>query len=864
MNFLYEQLEVLRKTKNIKAMPKYIKNNLNPKFELRKYQYEAFENFITYFENEGLRQKPTNTLFHMATGSGKTLIMSGLILYLYNKGYRNFLFFVNRDNIVNKTKINFLDASSSKYLFADEININGEKIKINEVNNFQNVNSDDINICFTTIQSLHLNLNFAKENNLTFDDFKDKKIVLISDEAHHLNSFTKKIRKQKLSKEEELTEFSWEHTVNRIFGLNNENVMLEFTATCDLEDENIKVKYENKIVYDYPLYNFRQDGYSKEIITLRTDLNIMERSIIAITLSQYRLKVFNDNKLNVKPVILFKSDKIENSKLNQEIFLNIIKNLDGKELERILNLVDSELVRRIKDYLHKNNISFNSLAQELKDSFNEGTSLNTNDNKDENKMQILLNSLEDRDNPYRAIFTVDKLNEGWDVLNLFDIVRLYETRQGGRNKVSKTTISEAQLIGRGARYYPFKVEDNQELYKRKYDEDVLNDLRICEELHYHCQNDSKYIHELHQALKEIGIDLDNTIDVNYILKDSFKSDVLYKQGIVFKNERRLKSRKSIESLKASVKDRIYTINIEKGNLIEDKIFADNINESNSKSKRNIIKIKDIAECNYALINKAICKYPIFKFNTLSSYYPNLKSTKEFITSDDYLGNIKLEILHNSDILSNKDIFDAVVIFLGKIATNTYDTEEVYEGTKEFKAIRINEVFKNKVLHFTKIVDNGIGTSQNESTIHKLDLLKEDWYVYNDNYGTKEEKSFVAYFEKYIENLNTKYDKVYLLRNERHLAIYSFADGERFEPDYLLLLQKQNNDNIEQLQIFIEPKGTHLLEKDKWKEEFLLSLQKDSIPVIKFVDDNKYNIWGFNFYNEDNRMSEFKKDIEKLI
>jgi len=60
-----------------------------------------------------------------------------------------------------------------------------------------------------------------------------------------------------------------------------------------------------------------------------------------------------------------------------------------------------------------------------------------------------LNALEDRNNEIRVIFAVDKLNEGWDVLNLFDIVRLYDTRDGKDNKVGKTTMAEAQLIGRG-------------------------------------------------------------------------------------------------------------------------------------------------------------------------------------------------------------------------------------------------------------------------------------------------------------------------------------------------------------------------------------------------------------------------------
>lgn len=61
----------------------------------------------------------------------------------------------------------------------------------------------------------------------------------------------------------------------------------------------------------------------------------------------------------------------------------------------------------------------------------------------------------------------------------------------------------------------------------------------------------------------------------------------------------------------------------------------------------------------------------------------------------------------------------------------------------------------------------------------MDLSKEDWFVFEDNYGTSEEKAFVAYFKEYVKDLKIKYDKVYLVRNERQLAIYSFNGGERF-------------------------------------------------------------------------------------
>ena len=64
--------------------------------------------------------------------------------------------------------------------------------------------------------------------------------------------------------------------------------------------------------------------------------------------------------------------------------------------------------------------------------------------------QSVLNSLENPNNPIRAIFAVHKLNEGWDVLNLYDIVRIGETE---KRNASKSTIAESQLIGRGARYY---------------------------------------------------------------------------------------------------------------------------------------------------------------------------------------------------------------------------------------------------------------------------------------------------------------------------------------------------------------------------------------------------------------------------
>lgn len=862
MPFLYEKIDTLREVGVSKELPQYIQDNLNPNFELRPYQTVAFENFIIYFESNKLCQKPTQTLFHMATGSGKTLIMAGLMLYLYKHGYRNFLFFVNLSNIVQKTKENFLNTISSKYLFADEITIDGEKIKIKEVSNFQYSDDTAINICFTTTQGLHSDMWGVKENSLSVDDFANQKVVLISDEAHHLNADTKK-----MSKDEEANYKSWEYTVHRIFGANRDNVLLEFTATCDIKNPLIKAEYENKIVFDYPLYKFRADRYSKEIKTLRSDLDVEDRALQVLILSQYRYKVFQDYRQNIKPVVFFQSRLVKENAANMAKIIDMVKSLSGERIKNLFEQSTSKTLAEAHKYFVKNGISYDELASELKDDFSEEHCISANGNQDVENKQIMLNSLEDKTNPYRAVFAVDKLNEGWDVLNLFDIVRLYETRDGKNGIPGKTTMKEAQLIGRGARYCPFKVTEKQERYQRKYDNDIDNPLRICEELYYHCWNEPRYISELHTALREIGIDLDKTVTRNYVLKEEFKKDDIYKSGYVFVNERLLKSRNEVVGLLPSVRDKIFNISIATGRSGEDVIMDDNSSQDSSPNTYTYrTTIGDIADINYAIVYKALCKYSVFKFNVLKFYFPNLKSTKEFVYDKNYLGYIQLHITSKYETPSTDILYSACVKVLGKIAESISGIEETYEGSSEFTTKYIHDIFKDKRCNYIDPHDGGLGISQNDNSVPiawKMDLSKDDWFVFEDNYGTSEEKAFVAYFKEYVKELKDKYDKVYLVRNERQLAIYSFDSGERFEPDYLLFLHLPKKDGYEQLQIFIEPKGTHLVDKDSWKENFLLQLEAKAIPVTKFADDNKYKIWGFHFFNRDVRMNEFSNDMNKL-
>mgnify|MGYP000444841991 CR=1 FL=1 len=213
-----------------------------------------------YLNTYKKRVKPTQLLFQMATGSGKTLIMAGCILQLYKQGYRNFIFFVDSTNIIEKTKDNFLNSSSSKYLFNSQIQFDDKAVTLKQVENFANADADCINIHFTTIQGLHSRLNNPKENALTYEDFENRNVVLLSDEAHHMNVDTLKNAGKQLSIKEFEEYDSWEGTAMRIFRSSKENMLLEFTATAELHQEAIAKKYDDKLLYDNLNFNLPQAG----------------------------------------------------------------------------------------------------------------------------------------------------------------------------------------------------------------------------------------------------------------------------------------------------------------------------------------------------------------------------------------------------------------------------------------------------------------------------------------------------------------------------------------------------------------------------------------------------------------------------
>jgi type III restriction enzyme len=515
MQSLYETIikEFGKRTIAQVMVPNYINDNIKSDYIIRPYQKEAFQHYILcHTKNfEGKPSKPFHLLYNMATGSGKTLIMAGLILYLYQKGYRIFLFFVNSNNIIQKTKDNFINPHASNYLFNEKIVIEGKQVLIKEINYFEEADNQNINLRFSSIQQLHVDLNNTKENTLTYEDFKEKKLVLIADEAHHLVAGTKSGNLLG----------SWEDTVKKIHNSNLDNILLEFTATIDKDTKELIKHYQDKVIFKYDLADFRKDKYSKEINLIRSLYNEQDRIIQALILNLYRQELAASNGINLKPVMLFKAKRTKaESEQNKVIFHKLIDDFSVTMVEKIKESSTVPIVQKAFQFFQSKGISMSEIVKRIQINFKPENCISANNDQETEQNQLLLNTLEDDNNPFRAVFAVQKLNEGWDVLNLFDIVRLYEDRDSKDGKPGKTTLTEAQLISRGARNFPFASEEGQDKFIRKFDNDIANDFKILEALYYHTKEDRRYISELKKALVDTGIyeDDENLVTKQLTLK----------------------------------------------------------------------------------------------------------------------------------------------------------------------------------------------------------------------------------------------------------------------------------------------------------------------------------------------------------
>ena len=566
--------------------------------------------------------------------------------------------------------------------------------------------------------------------------------------------------------------------------------------------------------------------------------------------------------INLKPVILFKAKKfIAESEENKANFHKLVDELTVADIERIRDKSDLKPIQQAFTFFDQEGISSNQLVRRLRAEFHESRCISVNREKDEENQQILLNTLEDRDNRIRAIFAVRKLDEGWDVLNLFDIVRCYTGRDARANKPGSTTTAEAQLIGRGARYFPFTTDEHPDRYKRKFDHDATAELRILEELHYHCLYEVRYISELRIALREEGLmDDEALVEKTLHLKDSFKETEFYKYGLVHLNDRVLNQYEHSHSFSdMGVSSKNYVHPLETGRGATEAILADNgDNAPLAALDRRDVPVRSIPA---HIVKNALARNAFFTFSSLNTFFPRLRSMRQFIEDEAYLGHLAITFRGDSDALnslSNKDQFDAMVCLLSQLETELRKNMTKYKGTESFKPNKIKETFTDTTLNLNKDSERARGDEEF--------VADRDWYIFNANYGTSEEKAFVRALESQIDWIKQHCNEIYLARNERHFKIYNFHDGNAFEPDYVLFLRERNG-NLLTYQMFIEPKGQFLQAHDRWKEQFLLEVKErfaeETLDFELPGQTHSYRLIGMPFYNSENENA-FKQEFHEAM
>lgn len=738
-------------------LPEFVERNL--KYPFFEWQKSALENFVIFDRTSKLKDfpdiknRPTHLLFNMATGAGKTMMMAALILYYFEKGYRHFLFFVNQNNIVDKTENNFIGSTHAKFLFTEKILQGDTVIPIRKVEMFS-PHSDGIEIKFTSIQKLYNDIHTERENQTTLADLHKLNLVMLGDEAHHLNAPTKSKKR-----DAEIEHKGWEHMVLELLlnknGNPSENVLLEFTATPP-EKADVQQKYADKIITKFGLKEFLQKGYTKEINLVSSTLSKKERVLHALLFAWYRHQIaLKYGIANFKPVMLFRSKTVDESKADYLAFLNWVENVQVDDFSFLktfsTSLNDSDnaneqgktRTEQALKFMQDNKFGFAHLANWVKQNYQKHNIIITNSEnnktkteKTDSETEKLLNNLEAADNPIRAIFTVGRLTEGWDVLNLFDIVRLYEGQNGGGSnkkscKTANTTVSEKQLIGRGVRYFPFAFEGKQP-NKRKFDNDMQHELRILEELFYYAHDEqSRYISELKNELRKDGYlpeKDDDKVLATFKLKSEFAANKDFRELLIWANKKipnpNAKSNNA-DSLKANPQTLSFQVH---GNqLLQETQFTADENDETARqigTQNNFTQTIKMSEMERHIFNKALHikgknSQSLFHFNRLQSKL-DIQNRNEL--QNNLLKDWQIEFLglgQDKQVRLDDKLAGCLKI-LEMVEKHLNESDMPFIGTKEFTPKKLWEIFGTPKQKWVKKDD-----------VKTAIATQNDWYVMNN-------------------------------------------------------------------------------------------------------------------------------------
>lgn len=750
--------------------------------------------------------------YEMATGSGKTLLIGSSLIYLNRyENLKNFLIITPTTEIYKKT-INNFDLMNKKCIFSQSLEL---KYNVITGDNFTNKSSNydesaDFNVYIFNIQKFFERstgiLKVDKEweesywkdklgNTISFRNFlRDKKLVIITDEAHHYQNIQTKGREQ---------------TSGKIIISLQPELILEFTATAVTEDQ-AKDRRSQKIIYKYSIDKFISDGYGKKVRAFGYTSAEEKGSGPQITeddkkkfLVSYLIHLLKKGALEeeiFKPILLIRARNIEHAEnLNKWIKNELIgeNELIENSYKEIISGEKFVITALIKRYISLD--YFKERVTELpKISFTYHS-----DNETIKEVKEKINTIEK--NNQEVLIQIKKLEEGWDIQNPYTILILSISKGKRKNYIK-------QLIGRGVR-----------LFREKRIHDGLSGfLRNQQEiLHVICEKGGNFDGFVKEIRKELGLS-----------RSSFQPELFVEQKTnktIAKFEKFNELQLPIIEIyrKASINAVELVNNINYKNLKLD-LFLDN--NTYTEHGERFWKIDEKA----GGIEEDITGKTVLKINGKNNYKREvLKFKTHEITT--MISNI---ILSQSLLPSHTSVKDKLGIVLEEL--NSKGIKYVI-STSQSRKNNVNKLKRKIASHISNVLDNYFNTEikirkealkllfpEEKFSIEKtsekglvvnvkekayVDANKEDFlhlHITGFNKSYYEYNWFESSHEfKLAYQLDSIKDVEFWIRNKRTYYL-EYGVGNKYYPDFVV---KIGTDLF-----IIEVKGSYYLKYAKTKKE----------------------------------------------
>src|SRR5699024_4148043 len=139
----------------------------------------------------------------------------------------------------------------------------------------------------------------------------------------------------------------------------------------------------------------------------------------------------------------------------------------------------------------------------------------------------------------------------------------------------------------------------------------------------------------------------------------------------------------------------------------------------------------------------------------------ITSIKEFISSSNFLGDLKLYITLPENIslddLTATEKLEMVDKFLQYAENNIRLNYQKEKGTPYFEGVAMREVIKVYSIEVSRV--NSKITSPQE-IIQSRSMRGHDWYIYDHAIVNRWESDMIDFVHSYVEELKEKYNDVY--------------------------------------------------------------------------------------------------------